>query len=300
MTCYHPIPAYQDRETNANGRRPLNFHERTARPVTVACGNCIGCRLERSRQWAVRLTHENQMHDLSSFVTLTYSPENEPPGRSLVKAHVQSFFKRLRKAHKAKLRYFYCGEYGETTQRPHYHALIFGIDFADKKQHSITPSGHATYTSETLEKIWGLGHCLIGSVTPESINYVSSYILKKVTGEKQLETYRSVDLSTGEVFDRLPPFICMSNRPGIGAAWFDAYAGDVFPSDHAIDRGKALGVPKYYTRRHLQASPEAEDAIKAARKRKALAQRHNSTPVRLAQRKAVKEAQLKINERKTI
>lgn len=300
MTCYHPIPAYQDREPNANGRRPLNFRERTARPVTVACGNCIGCRLERSRQWALRLQHENQLHELSSFITFTYSPENEPEGRTLVKAHFQNFMKRLRKAHKAPIRFFMCGEYGETTQRPHYHALLFGIDFADKKPHSITPSGEKTYTSETLENHWGLGHCLIGSVTPESINYVSSYILKKVTGEQADDHYTTVNLDTGELYRRLPPYITMSNRPGIGHDWFARYASDVFPSDNAIDRGKALGVPRYYTKLHLRKSPEIEDALKATRKRKALAQRSNNSPERLAVRKAVKTAQLKINERKTL
>lgn len=300
MACYHPIPAYQDRDANSNGKRPLNFREKTARPVTVACGNCIGCRLERSRQWALRLTHEQQMHDLSTFVTLTYSPENEPEGRSLVKAHFQGFMKRLRKAHKAPIRFFHCGEYGETTLRPHYHALLFGIDFADKIPHSKTPSGHTTYTSETLSKIWGFGHCLIGSVTPESITYVSSYILKKVTGEKSLEHYESLNLASGEIYNRTPPYITMSNRPGIGLPWFERYAGDVFPSDHAIDRAKKLGVPRYYTRKHLESNPADEAPLKLARKKRAIAKRSDNTDERLRVRKTVKLAQLSQNERKTI
>lgn len=240
------------------------------------------------------------MHELSTFITLTYAPEHEPEGRTLVKAHFQSFMKRLRKYHGKPIRFFHCGEYGETTQRPHYHALLFGIDFADKQPFSRNANGDTTYTSAKLSELWPMGHCLIGSVTPQSINYVSSYILKKVTGELSEDHYKSVNLSTGEIYDRVPPYITMSNRPGIGASWFAKYASDVFPSDNAIDRGKALGVPRYYTKLHLRKSPEIEDALKAQRKRKALAQRVNNTPNRLATRKAVKLAQLSQKETKTL
>lgn len=297
MPCYHPISAYQTREENKNGRRPLVFTERTARPVMVACGNCIGCRLERSRQWALRLEHEAQLHEISIFVTLTYSPENEPEGRTLVKAHFQNFMKKLRDFHKKPIRYFHCGEYGETTNRPHYHAILFGVDFADKVKHSKTPQGHVTYISETLDKIWGFGHCLIGSVTPESINYVSNYILKKVTGEKALAHYESFNLATGEITKRLPPYITMSNRPGIGADWFAKYAGDVFPSDSAIHRTKELGVPRYYSRIYFRENPEAEDAIKASRKSKAKSTKKHSTPDRLKVRETVRKASLNLTSR---
>lgn len=234
--------------------------------------------------------HENQSHELSIFVTLTY--DQEPEGRSLVKSHYQSFMKRLRKYHKKPIRYFHCGEYGETTSRPHYHAILFGIDFADKKKHTTTPLGETLYSSETLERIWGHGHCLIGSVSEQSCNYVARYILKKITGESAQNHYETLNLDTGEIIRRTPEYITMSLKPAIGADWFDKYASDVFPSDSVISRGKETGVPKYYTRRHLQSFPDQEKPIKYARIKKAASRKADNTPERLSVRKTVKLAQI--------
>lgn len=38
----------------------------------LPCGRCIGCKLERSKQWAIRLMHEAQLHEANSFLNLTY------------------------------------------------------------------------------------------------------------------------------------------------------------------------------------------------------------------------------------
>lgn len=290
MACYHPIQGYQATHPNANGRRPLDFRERTAFPVTVPCGQCIGCRLERARQWSVRLMHEAQLHELKIFITLTYSDDKLPAGNSLCLPHFQSFMKRLRKAHGSKIRFFHCGEYGETTQRPHYHAILFGIDFADKTLHSKNGRGETLYKSEKLNALWGHGHCLIGAVSSESCNYVARYILKKVTGDNAKEHYENLNLSTGEIFRRAPEYVTMSRRPGIASAWFDAYAGDVFPSDRVIVGGKETGTPKFYTRVHLRENPSLEKHLKLTRKRRAKKRAFDNTPERLRVRETVKKA----------
>lgn len=261
-------------------------------PVTVPCGQCLGCRLERSRQWSVRLMHENQMHELSTFVTLTYDDENLPESGSLIKSHFQSFMKRLRKFHGSQIRFFHCGEYGETTRRPHYHAILFGIDFADKKPHSKNAQGDQIYTSETLAKIWGKGHCLIGAVTHKSAAYVARYIMKKVTGEKADEHYQSLNLVTGEIHSLTPEYVTMSTRPGIGYSWFKQYAQDVFPSDTVIVRGKESLPPKYYLRKLAEESPKAQKRITAKRIKRAKKCAADSTPDRLRTRLAVKQSQI--------
>lgn len=301
MPCYHPLQGYRSQELTKNGKRALTFSIKTGYadlPVTVGCGQCVGCRLDRARQWSIRLMHEAQLHDLSIFVTLTYKPEAEPEGRTLVKSHFQSFMKRLRKFHGSKIRYFHCGEYGDTTARPHYHAILYGIDFADKVKHTTTPLGETLFSSETLEKIWGHGHCLIGSVSEQSCNYVARYIMKKITGEKAKSHYENVNLDTGELHQRIPEYITMSLKPAIGADWFTRYAEDVFPSDNVIFRGKETSVPKYYTRKHLQAHPEDERKIKHARISSAAERKADNTFERLAVRKSVKLAQIATLSRK--
>lgn len=139
VACYSPIVGYRATYLTKNGKRPIVFNKAygyTDMEVKVPCGKCKGCRLEYSRQWAIRCVHEAQMHDDNAFITLTYSQENIPKDRSIHKEELQKFFKRLRKNTNVKLRYFACGEYGKQKNRPHYHAIIFGYSFPDKTLYS--------------------------------------------------------------------------------------------------------------------------------------------------------------------
>ncbi|MEO5355656.1 MAG: hypothetical protein H7835_21005, partial [Magnetococcus sp. XQGC-1] len=93
-------------------------------------GQCVGCRLERSRQWAIRVMHEASQHEHNCFITLTYNDDNLPANGSLNYRHFQNFMKRLRKYYvEFTVRFYMCGEYGENFARPHYHACIFAIMF---------------------------------------------------------------------------------------------------------------------------------------------------------------------------
>lgn len=76
MTCYSPLEGWYSKKRTLSGNRKVvfNLHEGLAdRPVTIPCGQCIGCRLERSRQWAVRCVHEASLHTSNCFLTLTFS-----------------------------------------------------------------------------------------------------------------------------------------------------------------------------------------------------------------------------------
>ena len=74
-----------------------------------------------------------------------------------------------------------CGEYGDKLGRPHYHAIIFGVTFVDKKLWSIR-RGNNLYRSATLEKLWPYGFSSIGTVNFETAAYVARYVTKKITG----------------------------------------------------------------------------------------------------------------------
>lgn len=238
MPCFRPLDGWRAATVNENGKRPIVFKKRDGFndiPVKVPCGQCIGCRLERSRQWAMRCVHEASLFDDNCFVTLTYSDENLPAGGSLCLRDFQLFMKRLRFKYGEGIRFFHCGEYGERFQRPHYHALLFNHDFSDKvlfKRSCDFP----LYSSDSLSDLWPFGHCLIGDVTFESAAYVARYITKKITGDEAESHYGG----------RIPEYITMSRRPGIGSRWFDEFKGDILKGGFVVINGKKVRPPKYY------------------------------------------------------
>jgi len=236
MPCYSPLQAFYG-PRGASGKPSIVFKRSLSvrgKEVMLPCGNCIGCRLERSRQWALRCWHESTLHEKNCFITLTYDEGNVPPDGSVHLEDFQLFMKRLRKKF-GEVRYFHCGEYGETTLRPHYHALLFGFDFSDKYFWK-EERGNRLYRSPDLEKLWPVGNSLIGSVTFKSAAYVARYIMKKVTGEAAAEHYQG----------RAPEYVTMSRRPGIGAGWYAKWGKEVYPDDFVVHDGVKMKPPKFY------------------------------------------------------
>lgn len=278
MPCYSPLLAVEDGLTKA-GKINLRFlrgknliddilPQNRDGFFTLPCGQCIGCRLERSRQWAIRCVHEAQMHERNCFITLTFSDE-ELSKRSFPESldvrDFQLFMKRLRKRFGNGIRFFHCGEYGSLRKRPHYHACIFGFDFPDRELWKRT-NDVPLYRSAILEELWPYGHSSVGDVTFESAAYVARYICEKINGEAAKEHYLHIDLDTGECFDRKPEYTTMSRRPGIGGAWFRNFYTDVFPSDECVIRGGIVtNPPKFYGYLYEQDNPEDFARIKALR-----------------------------------
>lgn len=222
MACFHPIPAWR----TPNGNVTLSKDQADANQLRLPCGTCLGCRMAAARSWALRCHLELQQHPQAAWTTLTYNEQNKP--LTLDKQHLQKFFKRLRKklGPDRTVRYFASGEYGEQTNRPHYHAILYGI--SDKQQNLI-------------EDTWGLGHARTVPATPANINYTAGYTAKKI-GYRQRALEEQVDLNTGEVYYWQPPFIQMSRRPGIGAnakQWTDSWRS------YAIQDGYRIPVPRY-------------------------------------------------------
>jgi hypothetical protein len=260
MPCYHPIDGFM---TLSDGFVMSRRHPQITNPMTISCGQCIGCRLERSRQWAIRCVHEQQMHEESCFITLTYNDENLPYGNSLNRPDFQKFMKRLiKKTHPIRL--FYCGEYGDETLRPHYHAILFGFRPTDgiiyKTDGEIT-----SYTSKLLTQTWGLGFATFGEATFESASYCASYTRKKINGPKAAEHYSSTDPETGEIIQRVPEFGGQSRRPGIGTPWLNLYGADAYAKDQLILRNMPMRPPRAYDKLFENTDPLAWQTIKLAR-----------------------------------
>lgn len=251
MPCYHPIKGYICPDNK------FRTFDRTGqgRSQSISCGQCVGCRLERSRQWAVRISHEASLYSRNCFITLTYNDEFLPSDNSLHYDDFQKFMKRLRFSYSGidevndarPIRFYMCGEYGENFGRPHFHACLFNFDFQDKTLWKKTPSGSLIYRSKQLEELWPYGYSSVGDVTFQSAAYVARYIMKKITGSGSDSHYENgFDPETGEVLFRTPEFNKMSLKPGIGAGWYDKFSSDVYPHDFVVVNGKKCNPPRYY------------------------------------------------------
>lgn len=222
----------------------------------------------------MRAVHEARYHDEGCFITLTYNAEHLPAGGTLVPQDFVKFMKRFRKAIAPKrVRFFHCGEYGDTLGRPHYHALIFGHDFDRANWEPIKrlANDHILYRSGELESYWSLQDRSIGfsSVAPmtfETAAYVSRYCTKKVTGPPAERHYGA----------RRPEYSTQSRRPGLGAAYLKAYGAEIYRDDMiVIERGGKpvkMKPPRYY-----DALYEAVDFGRLARvkdERQLLAEKH--------------------------
>lgn len=193
--------------------------------VPFGCGQCTPCRVNKRRLWTHRIMLESMCYEDNAFVTLTYNDDNLPPGGTLSPDHLKNWQKNLRYHSGLNLRFFSVGEYGEKTNRPHYHAAIFGY----KGCASLSPKCACTFC-QTLRISWKKGHVLNGTLSKDSASYIAGYVTKKMTDRNPEEKYEKLikkgkhDLAHDykeRVIDtlngRFPEFARMSNRPGIGA-----------------------------------------------------------------------------------
>lgn len=264
LPCYDALPSDQ-------------YRKRIESFIEIPCGHCIGCRLKYSSDWASRCMLELKDHEKACFLTLTYNDEHLPlpnqiidsdgvvtdsPVHPLVKRDLQLFFKRLRKAFSEdKIRYFACGEYGGTSMRPHYHIILYGVDFSDdRKVKNVSKEGYIYYTSDILSKIWTYGFHIITDVTFDSCAYVARYVTKKLNGP-------AADIYTNYNFPS--EFSVMSRRPGIGRSYYDENKEDIYENQEifiSTDKGgKRLRPPRYYDKLFDIEYPERMDDIKKIR-----------------------------------
>lgn len=264
MPCYFPQIAYRSRAgRNPNGSWPVVFDVSKGYKdleVILPCGKCIGCKLEKSRQWAIRCVLESKTHDENCFVTLTINEYHIEEMYSLDKKVVQDFIKRLRKEvdrkYNKKIRYYVCGEYGELSNRAHYHMAIFGFDFPDKEVYKMV-NNVALYRSPLLEEKWKFGYSTIGQLTWESAAYIARYITKKITGDLAEQHY-----------DGLTPEFALMSR-NIGKEWMVKNANDIEKVDRIILRNNLTMLPpKMYNDMVKRANPDLYKILKSERRKR--------------------------------
>ena len=306
MSCYHPLVAIKkfDEYTGKNKIKILgSLTDENHQPVTydewlkkcdvnpetekilLPCGNCVGCRLEYSRQWAVRCMLEAQEHKHNYFLTLTYDDEHlkrycyrenfdivADTGEcrifnsvSLNSGHFTKFMKDLREYFRANygetdIRFYGCGEYGDKKGRPHFHIILFNCNIRDLV-YDRSINGFPYYTSETINNIWKCGIVAISEVTFDSCAYVARYVMKKVKG-KGSEYYKEQGQE--------PPFVRMSRRPGIARNYFDDNSEKIYKYDNITlpgGYGKVVEIqpPRYFDTLYEVEHPDELRTIKDSR-----------------------------------
>lgn len=266
MPCAQTLTAYRPVKGGpVRFNKPKDGHAYTK--IELPCGQCILCRLEHARQWAVRITHEGQLWEESSFVTLTYEDKHLPAYNSLYYPDLQKFWKRLRKQI-GTLRYYAVGEYGDESYRPHYHACIFGHAFTHNRR-ILRKTPTLLWTNPLLEEAWGKGNVSVGALNFQTAQYTAAYVTKKLNNERR---YVRVDEQTGELIDLVQPRAFMSLKPAIGREWLEKYGDNTYAHDRVVIDGQEQKPPKYYDRWLEQTSPKKHEKIKEKR-------RKNATPL---------------------
>lgn len=296
MNCSHPLTRIEDTtgritfhssqlkdwHTNAEIKDQFKFGKNIKSIKMIPCGQCINCRINRSRDWANRIMMECKDFKYNYFVTLTYADKHIPikktlneetgeviTGKTLSKKDLQKFNHDLRQYWERKfnhtgIRYYECGEYGSENLRPHYHCIIFNLPYlTDLTLYRVTDIGDKLYTSKTLENIWKKGYVVVGEVTYDSAAYVARYVLKKHFGKDADAYYKALAKD--------PEFTTMSRMPGIGRNYYEENKETIYATDEMFIQGKK-GIVKvkpstYYDRLYEQDNPEGFKKIKRKRDR---------------------------------
>lgn len=288
MSCYHPMLGIWTGERTEKGAKKYKFlkvPERYGKEgfkypanciehMLIPCGQCIGCRLDKSRQWADRMMLELETSGNAVFVTLTYEEEALDPDKkkkygknedltceamytyfddekqyaTLSKVDAQKWMKRLRKEFEGReIRFYLCGEYGSKTLRPHLHAILFGVGLRDlctlyEIGNPIGKNGNGDkyYISARLRKTWPYGNNLVTNVSYETMAYVARYVTKKLNGDLMIEYARR---------NVIPEFSLMSRKPGIGRKYLDLHPSCLDMETLSFFDGKEakkIRIPKYY------------------------------------------------------
>jgi len=286
MGCNSPLTAYKAQGGKIVFKQKEGYYDL---PLQLACGRCRGCRLRRTRDWAIRALHEAQMHDKNCFLTLTYNETHLPENHGLNVKHWQDFAKRIRKK-RGPFRFLHCGEYGEQKLRPHYHACVFGHNWDDDRIPTRSQNGHPYWISAELTQAWPWGFHTIGELCFDTAAYVASYCFKQLSGDLVDKRNERLDPETGETWQVKPEYATMSRRPGLGRTWFDKYASDLYPHDFAVVNGQKFRPPKYYDQQLQKINPQLWEKIATKRQQHIREKPQELTPERMQVKEQIIQA----------
>lgn len=248
------------------------------RELNLPCGWCLGCRLDNSRMWALRMMHEARYSTDNYFITLTYSDKNMPFGGDLRYSDLRDFFKRARHLFQGvpspttrrpkrrvvteddpAFRYFACGEYGDKTLRPHYHFCAYNFKIDDLRPFKQTKTG-MYFTSQSLTETWRHGHVIVVKLDWACAKYVSGYVTKK------MNTHEGVRLLSPETEDEEAQYYTIQRAfqsKGLGLEWYNANKKEVWDLDGCLFGGKYMvRVPRFYFKQLQRDDPDkAEDVL---------------------------------------
>lgn len=250
---------------------------------SFACGQCMPCRINTRRKKTARILLEASNHPTTTFVTLTIDDEHLTyqlawdacPVWTVVPKDLQKWMKRVR-YEMGPHRFVGIGEYGNKTGRPHYHALLFGMNKAAAEW--------------VCKKTWHQGITQCDEMTEGRAAYIAGYTTKKMTKreDERLELFQE------------PEFFRQSLKPPIGVLGLDrieqlhytkhmaeqmAETLDVagsfnlgnksWPLDRTMRRHlrKRIGLPESNASRKTGGRTPTAEELKDAKKRAAKAER---------------------------
>ena len=262
MPCYKPIEGWHHKE----GGFTQNYANSNTVPLTIPCNVCIGCRIDNSKEKAIRCMHEASLYEENTYLTLTYNDESLPENGNLNHEDFQKFMKRLRvKNNGKKIRFFMCGEYGDSTLRAHYHAILFNFKARDEEAYKINKQGQTLYKSDYLTRTWKNGFAVTGEVSWESCAYVARYVMKKQNDNKNINFVskygQPICDENGELIGYHPTvkeYSKQSTVPGIGYDWYKKYRfTDCFNQGFVLDhKCRKQKIPRFYWDKLQEEEPE--------------------------------------------
>lgn len=247
MSCLTPLTQYHcdDGSYTFNPEKGYN-------PFAIPCGQCLGCRIDHSRDWALRCMHHSKQYEKNCFITLTFDDINLAGRKSVDVKDWQLFAKRFRTKlayeGREKIEFFHAMEYGEKTSRPHHHAVVFNY-FPQDAEVLKNIGGNIYYKSAELSSLWhNQGFIVVGALTYQTAAYTASYTFKKQKTKNYKEGITPEKMTCSQ---------------GIGVSHFLKYYKDYCALGAILFDGKKFRIPRGYLKKLDVSDRDLREAFKS-------------------------------------